>query len=429
MDFDGHGCSSFGPRRHNYMRTTWNFHTAGKLIFGAGAAATIGEQLARRNWKRALLVTDPRLIEAGIIGPIEKCLRDEGITFEIFADSEPEPAIETARVAIAKARDFGPEAIVGIGGGSNMDLAKIVAVAATFGGEPADYFGFDRVPGPTLPIACVATTAGTGSEVSHAAVLTDKAAEMKLSTLSNYLRPALAIVDPLLTHSCPRQVTADSGIDALTHAIEAYLAIDYRRLDVGSSREIAYEGSFPLGDCLAEKAIGLIGEHLRMAVAEPDNAAAREGMALAATLAGMAFSNAGVGLVHALEYPLGGTLHCSHGGGNGMLLPFVMQFNRDASAERLATIARLLGEPVNGLSTEQAAERAIGAVVQLRREIGIPLSIRDLGGSEDQLPGFAAKSFAIKRLMAMNPRQVSFPEPWQRSRLFRISSLCWRCSS
>jgi len=234
------------------MRTTWNFHTAGKLIFGAGAAGTIGEQLARRNWKRAFLVTDPRLIEAGIIGPIEECLRAEGIALEIFADSEPEPAIGTAQVAIAKAREFRPEAIVGIGGGSNMDLAKIVAVAATHGGEPANYFGFDRVPGPTLPIACVATTAGTGSEVSHAAVLTDTAAEMKLSTLSNYLRPALAIVDPLLTHSCPRQVTADSGIDALTHAVEAYMAIDYRQLDTGSSREIAYEGSFPLGDCLAE---------------------------------------------------------------------------------------------------------------------------------------------------------------------------------
>ena len=389
------------------MRTTWNFHAAGKLMFGAGSAGQIGPQLARRGWQRAMIITDPRLIEAGIIAPLEQSLSDAGVTFDSFSDSEPEPGIETALRAIDQTRAFAPEAIIGIGGGSNMDLAKFVAVAVTHGGEPADYFGFDRVPGPTLPIVCVATTSGTGSEVSHAAVLTDTANEMKLSTLSNYLRPAVAIVDPLLTYSCPRQVTADSGIDALTHAVEAYMAIDYADLADEENREIAYEGAFPLADCLAEKAIRLVGEHLRMAVDQPDNAAAREGMALAATLAGMAFSNAGVGVVHALEYPLGGTLHCSHGGGNGMLLPFVMRFNRDVRQARLAKIASLLGEPVADLNESEAADRAIEAVVQLRRDIGIPLSIRDLGGKQEQLAGFAAKSFAVKRLMAMNPRPVS----------------------
>ena len=254
-----------------------------------------------------------------------------------------------------------------------------------------------------MPLACVPTTAGTGSEVSHAAVLTDVANKIKVSTLSNYLRPALAVVDPGLTMTCPKTVTADSGIDALTHAVEAYVAVDYDQLP----EPTAYEGRFSLADCLAEKAIELIGKHLVVAVQRPEDRVAREGMALAATLAGIAFSNAGLGLVHALEYPLGGTLHCSHGAGNGLLLSHVMRFNLPERVPSMARIAERLGEPIGGLSPEAAAERAVVAVERIRDAIGIPARIRDLGGKAEQLPEFAKKAFAIKRLLQVNPRVAS----------------------
>jgi alcohol dehydrogenase class IV len=256
-------------------------------------------------------------------------------------------------------------------------------------------------------LICVPTTSGTGSEVSHAAVATDAENKIKVSTLSNYLRPVAAVVDPKLTYGCPKTVTADSGIDALTHAIESYTANDYDQLPVPAGEPLAYGGRNPLGNCLAEEAIKLIGQHLITAVLHPDDHAARNGMSLAATVAGMSFSNCGVALVHALEYPIGGMLHCSHGAGNGLLLPYVMRFNLPTRKASFARIAELLGENIAGLNEQAAAERAISAVERIRREIGIPLRIRELGGREDQLPTFAEKAFAIKRLMWVNPRQPS----------------------
>src|SRR5437667_106645 len=170
-----------------------------------------------------------------------------------------------------------------------------------------------KIPGPVWPLVCVPTTAGTGSEVSAAAVLTDTDSQMKVGILSNHLRPRVALVDPLLTVSCPPKVTADSGIDALTHAIEAYTAVDNATFPLPAGERTVYQGRHPLGDCLAEKAIGLVGQYLRRAVKQADDLEARDGMALAATLAGMAFSNVGVAVVHAMEYAIGGAVQCSQG--------------------------------------------------------------------------------------------------------------------
>ncbi|MCO6458521.1 MAG: iron-containing alcohol dehydrogenase [Pirellulaceae bacterium] len=389
------------------MRTTWNFFSAGQLTFGAGAAAQLGPLAQRRGLRRLLVITDRNLNSAGLTEQVVAPLRTAGCALQVFDEGEAEPSLATAERAVAMAGQFQPEGIVGLGGGSNMDLAKIVATVFTHGGSPRDYFGWDQVPGPILPVLCVPTTAGTGSEVSHAAVLTDTEQQVKVSSLSNYLRPALAIVDPDLTLSCPRQVTADSGIDALTHAIEACTATDYDRLEVPAGQSTGYDGRNALGDCLADKAIELIGRYLVRAVDDGGDREAREQMALAATLAGLAFSNCGVALVHALEYPLGGALHCSHGGGNGLLLPYVMRFNLPEREAALARIARLLGEDTSGDDQRQAAERAIAAVSRLRERIGIPLRIRDLGGRREQLPEFAEKTFAIKRLLWVNPRRAS----------------------
>ncbi len=386
------------------MRSTWSFYTAGQLTFGPGAVGQLGELLGSRKIERLLIVTDKNLVEAGIEEKVRKPIQDAGITVQTFADGEAEPSIAVALRSVEAARQFEPQAVLGLGGGSNMDLSKITALIYAHGGQPSDYFGFDNVPGPVLPLVCVPTTSGTGSEVSHAAVLTDTDNELKVSTLSNYLRPALACVDPELTYECPRQVAADAGIDALTHAIEAYTAVDYQSLELPPGEKSAYEGRFPLGECLAEKSIELIGRNLVTAVQDEQNHDARDKMALAATLAGIAFSNCGVALVHALEYPIGGALHCSHGAGNGMLLPYVMRFNLPERKPTFARIAALLGEDTEGLDEDAVAELAITAVERIKREIGIPERIRDIGGAPIQLPLFAEKSYAIARLRWVNPR-------------------------
>jgi len=389
------------------MRTTWSFHTATRLTFGPGAVDQLGEILAARAIERLVILTDQNLVAAGVAERVRASIEAAGVAVETFSDGEAEPSVPCALEAIDCAGRFEPQAVLGLGGGSNMDLAKITAAVLAHGGSPSDYFGFDRIPGPVLPVISVPTTAGTGSEVSHSAVLTDTERQLKVSTLSNYLRPSIALVDPELTDTCPRQVRADAGIDALVHAIEAYTAVDYHALELPPGEKSAYEGRFPLGECLAEKAIELIGRHLVAAVNDEGHREARDGMALAATLAGMAFSNCGVALVHALEYPIGGALHCSHGAGNGLLLPYVMRFNLPVRQRAFARIAALLGEDVNGLSEAEAAERAIEAVRRIRRQIGIPERLRDIGATPIQIPLFAEKSYGIARLRWVNPRPAT----------------------
>lgn len=389
------------------MRETWTFHSAGQLLFGRNAIRQLGDVATRLGAKRALIVTDPILTKAGLAERAREPLAACGLATETFSGGEPEPSMRAAVECIALAQKFRPDVLIGLGGGSNMDLAKITAVILAHGGHPRDYVGDDQIPGPIRPLICVPTTAGTGSEVSAASVLTDSENKIKVGILSNYLRPRVALVDPLLTVSCPPKVTADSGIDALTHAIEAYTAVDNAEFPLPPGERSVYQGKHPLGDLMAVGAIAGIGANLRRAVANSSDLDAREGMALAATLAGLAFSNVGVAVVHALEYPVGGATHCSHGAGNGLLLPYVMRFNLPKRTKQFAHIAQLLGEDVSGLSDEIAAERAIVAVERLREDIGIPRHLRDLGVREEQLRPFAEKAFGIKRILRVNPRPVT----------------------
>jgi alcohol dehydrogenase class IV len=389
------------------LRETWTFHSAGQLLFGRNAVRQLGHIAGRLGARRVLVVTDPILDKAGILERVRGPLQESGACVEVFGGGEPEPSLRAATECIQVGRRFQPDAVLGLGGGSNMDLAKITAVVLTHGGGPRDYVGDDQIPGPIQALICVPTTAGTGSEVSAAAVLTDTDQQIKVGVLSNYLRPRVALVDPLLTLSCPPKVTADSGIDALTHAIEAYTAVDNAAFPLPPGERTVYQGRHPMGDCLAEKAIALIGANLRRAVADGKDLEAREGMALGATLAGLAFSNVGVALVHALEYPVGGATHCAHGAGNGLLLPFVMRFNLPARSREFAAIARLLGEDVTGLDDHQAAERAVLAVERLRQDIGIPGRLRDIGVRPEQLRPFAEKALGIRRILRVNPRPVT----------------------
>lgn len=389
------------------MRTTWTFHGAVSLLFGRHATGQLGEVADRLGARRVLIVTDPVLVKVGLANRIREPLAAHNIDCEVFPDGEPEPSMRAAWQCIRHAREFRPDVLLGLGGGSNMDLAKITATVLAHGGHPRDYVGDDKVPGPIFPLICLPTTAGTGSEVSAASVLTDTDNQIKVGVLSNYLRPRVAVVDPLLTVGCPAKVTADSGIDALTHAIEAYTAVDNADFPLPAGERTVYQGRHPLADCLAEKAIALIAANLRRAVKDGNDLDAREAMALGATLAGLAFSNVGVAAVHALEYPVGGAIHCSHGCGNGLLLPYVMRFNLPARRREFAQIARLMGEDVTGLDEQAAAERAITAVERLRADIGIPSRLRDIGVQEAQLRPFAEKAAGIKRILRVNPRPVT----------------------
>jgi alcohol dehydrogenase len=383
------------------MRTTFTFRSAGHLLFGRHAVRELGTVLDRLGSKRVFVVTDKILARVGIVDQVREAA---GRPVEVFDGGEPEPSLGMIQTGIAAARAFRPDTIIGLGGGSNMDAAKLAAVVLGHGGDVRDYVGENKVPGPIMPLVCIPTTAGTGSEVSQAAVFTNTDIQLKVSVLSYYLRPAAALVDPLLTVSCPPKVTADSGIDALTHAIEGFTAVDNATYPLPPGETSVYQGKNPFADMCAEKAITLVGKYLRRAVRDGNDLEARDGMALAATLGGLAFSNAGVALVHAMEYPVGAAVHVSHGAGNGLLLPFVMSYNAPARQEEFGYIAELLGDDTTGESESTAAETAIRAVEQLKREIGIPTRLRDIGVKEEMLAPFAEKAFSFKRLMRVNPR-------------------------
>jgi len=392
------------------MRTVWTFHIAQSLVFGNDAVKQLGEIAARLRAKKVLIVTDPILEKVGLLDRVRQPLGEAGIDVAAFTGGEPEPSMKAAVACYDMAKTVQPDVLVGLGGGSNMDLAKLAATLLKHGGSPRDYVGDDKIPGPVFPLICVPTTAGTGSEVSAASVVTDTENHIKVGILSNWLRPTVAVVDPLMTVTGPPKVTADSGIDALTHAIEAFTAIENADFPLPAGERSVYQGKHPMGDLCAEKAITLVGKFLPRAVKNGNDLEAREGMALAATLAGMAFSNVGVALVHAMEYPVGGAVHCSHGAGNGLLLPYVMRFNLPAKTKAFAEIAMLLGENVAGLSERAAAEKAVVAVESLRNDIGVPPRLRDIGVKPEQLRAMAEKAFGIKRILRVNPRTVSVDE-------------------
>lgn len=384
--------------------TVWQFATAGTVKFGRGSRNQLAVQLAKRELRHPLVVTDKTVGSLPRVAELLNELSSDLGGMQVFDGCVAEPTIAIVEDATRAGSAHSIDCIIGIGGGSNLDVAKLVSAVLKHGGRPRDYFGFDRIPGPTLPLFALPTTAGTGSEVSHSAVLTDIEQGVKVSTLSPWLRPTCAIVDPVLTDSCPPLVTAHSGIDALVHAIEAFTNRDFTEMVGVDPQSRAYEGSYALTRMLASEAIRLVGRSLVAAVKQPHQTVARDEMALAAMLAGMAFSNSGVGIVHALEYPIGALTHCGHGEGNGLLLPHVMRYNLPVRIMEFCDIARWLGANVVGLSQRKAAEQAIEMVVDLQQEIGIRTQLRELGMQEKDIPSVAAKAFEIKRLMDINPQ-------------------------
>jgi len=385
----------------------WWFSTAGDVLFGCGAAQRIGLEARRRGFRRALVVCDLQIVNAGLLDRIRAPLVEAGLACHVFDGGAPEPSTEIVEAAVGAAQQANPDVIIGLGGGSNLDVAKVAAVVCVHGGRAADYFGEQCVPGPGLPVIAVPTTAGTGSEVTAVAIIEDTARRLKLAVASPYLMPRLAIVDPLLTLTCPPKVTAESGIDALVHAVEAYTVINHAALAPPTDVRPQFSGKQPIADLLAARAIRLVGRYLRAAVYQPHNLRAREGMHLAALLAGMAFNSAGLGAAHALQYPVGARTHTSHGLGTGLLLPYVVAHLLPANPKAFARVAAWLGERVAGLSNVDAAARCVEALQRLKREIGLPMRLREIGIQEAQLRPMAEQAATYQRLLRLSPRPLA----------------------
>ena len=397
------------------MNHFWQFATSSSIRFGRGSLNTLASEVVNRRLQRPVIVMDSTIESLPQVQKAITTVRSVAKGCSVFSGGEPEPSLEVAESAIEVARVSDADSVIGIGGGSNLDIAKIVAVVLTHGGRARDFFGFGKVPGPIMPLIAIPTTAGTGSEVSHSAVLTDTIAQVKVSTLSPFLRPTLALIDSSLTDSCPAKVTAHSGIDALVHAIEALTNRPNEQMNITADNENgptvyeprAYEGSYSFTSMLALEAIRNIQRCLVRAVETPSDRDARDGMAYAAMLAGMAFSNSGVGLVHALEYPIGALTHCSHGEGNGLLLPYVMEFNKPMCPSSMIRIASILtGQPEDGCSCEEA----IVAIQKLQTQIGIRSRLRDLGLKREQIDQVAEKAIQIERLILVTARRPNLDD-------------------
>lgn len=368
------------------------FRVAKRVLTGKGAAENLGAEIDRLGCVNPLVVSDRVLEKTGLLENINAFLGDRrhGVFLEV--SPEPEPSVvESAKAQFIQGEHDG---LVAVGGGSVIDTAKIVSAYARLDCPLKDLFAPDSIPAKGFPLVAIPTTAGTGSEVTNIAVLSDQEARLKRGMVSDHMLPDVALVSPEMTLTMPPSVTAASGVDALVHAVEAYIS----------------RNASPITDGLALKAIALIAGNLAIAYREPGNLEAREGMSTGSLMAGMAFGNAGVGAVHALAYPLGGRFHVPHGVSNALLLPYVMQWNRVACPERFKEIALAMGEPVWSLPASQAAERAVAAMEALCRSVEIPAGMRVLDIPESAIPSMAEDASKIDRLMRNNPRQLSIQD-------------------
>lgn len=373
-----------------------------EVVFGVGQRKCLGT-VARRLGTRALVCTDARLAGETIFHEMIADLEAAGVTVQVDSSVLPDVPRDSCTASAENARAFVPEMVIGIGGGSCLDLAKCVALLLTHGGAPQDYYGEFKVPGPTLPIIAVPTTAGTGSEVTPVAVLSDPERTMKVGISSPHLIPHAAICDPELTATCPPGLTAIAGADALTHAIEAFMAVR-REPAAGLAQQRVFVGKNTLSDHFALLAIGLLAKSLERACSDGSDMEARADVMLGASAAGMAFGTAGTALAHAIQYPIGADTHTAHGLGVAALLPYVMTYNRSVALPELAAVGRAMH--VAGSNESELADAAIARVAELFAAIGIPANLEALGLGKDKIEWTATQSLTIGRLIDNNPRPI-----------------------
>ena len=382
----------------------FSFVSAGEVVFGTGCLEHLPQILEHKlKTRKVLVISDQGVAAAGHLARVYALLDQAGIPHAKFEETEAEPSLENVMACYEANQDQGCDCLVAIGGGSVIDLGKAVAVLLKYGGQVRDYLGQENLPGPPLPLVACPTTAGTGSEVTAGAVLSDLKNDTKVGIRSNTLRPRVALVDPQLTWSCPKTVTANAGFDVLAHAVESYTMAEHGCMPKGT---VIFHGNNPITDPLARAAIELAGQNLSLAVHQGINRQARENMMMASLLAGLAFSNSGVTDTHMITYPVGTRTHAPHGALLSTLLPAVLEFNLPTRKERLAQVATLLGENVAGLSPRSAALRGIEAIRGIIAEINLPTRMRDLGLKQKEIPVMAETILPVLRSLPMNPRRM-----------------------
>lgn len=373
-----------------------------EILFGKGQRHAL-PIVAARLGRRALICTDERFAGTPVFSEILAALKNASIEIMVHDRVLPDVPRDSVAVCVEEAQSFAPDMVIGIGGGSCLDMAKCAALLLSHGGSLQDYYGEFKVPGSTLPVIAVPTTAGTGSEVTPVAVISDPDRTLKVGISSPYLIAAAAICDPELTMSCPPGLTAIAGADALTHAIEAFTA-KRRGADPDLAQNHVFIGKSALTDHFALLAITLLGRSLEAAYRDGSDENARADVMMGALAAGCAFGTAGTAAAHAIQYPAGALTHTAHGLGVATIMPYVMNYNRSVSAAEMAQIGSALGLGPWEEATERMAKAAIEEIRRLFAAIGITGTLAELGLSADKIGWTAEQALGIDRLIKNNPR-------------------------
>jgi len=372
--------------------TPFTFETTPRIVCETGGVRHLGRLCAELGARRVLVVTDPGLLAAGLLAPAEESLRAAGIASTLYSDVQADPPEASVLAAVAAAREAAVDAVVGFGGGSSMDTAKLVALLHGADQALPEIYGIGLAKGPRLPLIQVPTTAGTGSEVTPISIVTTPSHEKK-GVVSPLLYPDVALLDAGLTTGLPPAVTAATGIDAMVHAIEAYTSRHKKN---------------HVSDALALKALGLLAGHMDRVIADGADLEARAAMLLGSCLAGMAFANAPVAAVHALAYPLGGHFHVPHGLSNALVLAPVLAYNRPAAEALYADLATAVCGGRTFASPGQACDDFIATLTGMVGRMPFPQRLRDVGVAEDDLDRLATDAMKIDRLLVNNPRDMTF---------------------
>lgn len=373
--------------------TTSTFFIPSENVMGAGCLSDAVQVIRQKGFKKALIVTDKPLKDLGVAGRVLSLLQGAGMDGVIYDGVKPNPTTANVEAGLALLKGDQCDFVISLGGGSPHDCAKGIALCAANGGKIADYEGVDQSAKPQLPLVSINTTAGTASEMTRFCIITDESRHVKMAIVDRHVTPILSVNDPELMAGMPKGLTAATGMDALTHAVEAYVSI----------------AATPITDACALKAVRLIADNLRSAVANGADMGAREQMAYAQFLAGMAFNNASLGYVHAMAHQLGGFYDLPHGVCNAVLLPHVQEFNARDVAPRLKEVGEAMGLNLSGLTAEAGAKAAIQAIRQLSVDVGIPPNLTALGAKAEDIPTLAAN--AMKDACGLtNPRRASQAE-------------------
>ncbi|SHK59953.1 L-threonine dehydrogenase [Tepidibacter formicigenes] len=375
------------------MNKTYKFYMPSINLMGPGSLKDAGEEISSLGLKKALIVTDKILVEIGLVNELTKVLVDNNIGYVIFDKTQPNPTVKNVEDGLALLKENNCDLIISFGGGSPHDCAKGIGIVASNGGSIKDYEGVNKSTKPMIPLVAINTTAGTASEMTRFCIITDEDRHIKMAIVDYHTTPTIAVNDPLLMINMPKSLTAATGMDALTHAIEAYVSTE----------------ATPITDTCALMAIELISKYLRKAVKNGQDQEARDKMAYAEFLAGMAFNNASLGYVHAMAHQLGGFYDLPHGVCNAILLPHVQEYNAKIVPERFIDIAKAMGENIENLTPQEASERAINSIRKLSLDIGIPSGLEELGAKEEDIKTLSEN--ALKDACGLtNPKQASLED-------------------